>query len=86
MRITFSIELRLSVSRSLRSPITWASKTDQSDRSVSVGYWRASEGSETLSGVYKFELVRYVYIYIYVIVINRTEVYSGGIRTEARGL
>ena len=35
---------------------------------VDVGqryYWRASEASETLSGVYKFELVRYVYIYIY---------------------
>ena len=28
-------------------------------------YWRASEASETLSGVYKFELVRYVCIYIY---------------------
>ena len=28
-------------------------------------YWRASEASETLSGVYKFELMRYVYIYIY---------------------
>ena len=28
--------------------------------------WRASEASETLSGVYQFELVRYVYIYIYV--------------------
>ena len=28
--------------------------------------WRASEASETLSGVYKFELVRYVYIYIFV--------------------
>ena len=27
--------------------------------------WRASEASETLSGVYKFELMRYVYIYIY---------------------
>ena len=26
--------------------------------------WRASEVSETLSGVYKFELIRYVYIYI----------------------
>ena len=26
--------------------------------------WRASEASETLSGVYKFDLVRYVYIYI----------------------
>ena len=26
--------------------------------------WRASEASETLSGVYKFELVRYVYICI----------------------
>ena len=29
-------------------------------------YWRASVVSETLSGVYKFELMRYVYIYIYV--------------------
>ena len=29
--------------------------------------WRASEASETLSGVYKFELVMYVYIYVYVI-------------------
>ena len=27
--------------------------------------WRASEASETLSGVYKFELVRYIYIYMY---------------------
>ena len=27
-------------------------------------YWRASEASETLSGVYKFELVRYIYIYL----------------------
>ena len=26
-------------------------------------YWRASEASETLSGVYKFELVRYIYMY-----------------------
>ena len=30
--------------------------------------WRASEASETLSGVYKFELVRYIYIYIYIYV------------------
>ena len=30
-----------------------------------VRNWRASEASETLSGVYKFELVRYIYIYIY---------------------
>ena len=28
--------------------------------------WRASKASETLSGVYKFELMRYVYIYIYI--------------------
>ena len=27
--------------------------------------WRASEMSETLSGVYKFELVWYTYIYMY---------------------
>ena len=28
--------------------------------------WRTSEASETLSGVYKFELVRYVYVWRYV--------------------
>ena len=33
---------------------------------ISSYNWRASEASETLSGVYKFELVRYVYIYIYI--------------------
>ena len=27
--------------------------------------WRASEASETLSGVYKFELVRYIYTYVW---------------------
>ena len=27
--------------------------------------WRASEASETLSGVYKFELVRYIYILLH---------------------
>ena len=26
-------------------------------------YWRENKASETLSGVYKFELVQYVYIY-----------------------
>ena len=31
-----------------------------------INNWRASEASETLSGVYKFELVRYIYIYIYI--------------------
>ena len=25
--------------------------------------WQASEASETLSGMYKFELVRYIYMY-----------------------
>ena len=29
-----------------------------------IDNWRASEASEELSGVYKFELVQYVYIYI----------------------
>ena len=28
---------------------------------VCIVYWRASEASETLSGVYKFELVWYMY-------------------------
>ena len=36
--------------------------------------WRASEASETLSGVYKFELVRYVYIYIYIYMYGGTYV------------
>ena len=43
---------------------------DQSGRSVGVDYWRASEASETLSGVYKFELVRYIYIYIYIYILR----------------
>ena len=30
--------------------------------------WRASEASETLSGGYKFELVRYICIYMYIYV------------------
>ena len=34
-------------------------------RGSTVIYWRASEASETLSGVYKFELVRYMCIYMY---------------------
>ena len=34
--------------------------------------WQASEASETLPGVYKFELVRYVYIYICVCVYGGT--------------
>ena len=28
-----------------------------------ICYWRASEARETLSGLYKFELVRYIYMY-----------------------
>ena len=28
------------------------------------GYWRVNEASETLSGVYKFELMWYMYVYI----------------------
>ena len=31
-----------------------------------ISSWRASEASETLSGVYKFELVRYIYVWRYV--------------------
>ena len=38
-------------------------------KKISYGInWRASEASETLSGVYKFELVRYIYIYIYIFI------------------
>ena len=32
---------------------------------ISILYWRAREASKTLSGVYKFELVQYMYIYMY---------------------
>ena len=44
--------------------------------------WRASEASETLSGVYKFELVRYIYIYMYggtyaILVAHATHTYCG---------
>ena len=28
-----------------------------------ICYWRASEVRETLSGLYKFELVRYIYMH-----------------------
>ena len=36
--------------------------------------WRASEASETLSGVYKFELMRYIYMYggTYAIIVAHT--------------
>ena len=34
--------------------------------------WRASEASEKLSGVYKFELVRYVYIYVWMYVCHNS--------------
>ena len=51
------------------------SQTHMSQNSQSN--WRASEASETLSGVYKFELVRYIYIYIYVYVIARVGVKFG---------
>ena len=42
------------------------SRLPSKSSSVNKRHWRASEASETLSGVYKFELVRYVYIYIYI--------------------
>ena len=48
-------------------------------------YWRASEASETLSGVYKFELVQCIYIYIYtyggmyaIIVVHATHIRNVG--------
>ena len=41
--------------------------------------WRASEASETLSGVYKFKLVQYMYvcIYIYICMYVCVRVYGG---------
>ena len=40
---------------------------DQSDRSVGVDYWRASEASETLSGVtngnWRYIYIQYIYIW-----------------------
>ena len=92
IRIAFSIELRLRVSRSLRSlanyrpsplaqkpsndvlacgdPITPSNTVKyhlssntliSTEQRGGVRNWRAGEASETLSGVYKFELVRYIY-------------------------
>ena len=40
-------------------------KVDRDFIDSNYNNWRASEASETLSGVYKFELVRYIYIYMY---------------------
>ena len=37
-----------------------------SDKITIYSFGRASEASETLSGVYKFKLVRYMYIHIWV--------------------
>ena len=42
------------------------------DHDKSKYYWRASEASETLSGVYKFVLVRYIYIYVWRYVCNNS--------------
>ena len=68
IRIAFFIELRLRVSRSLRSLANHPSSNTliSTEQRGGVRNWRASEASETLSGVYKFELVRYIYIYIYI--------------------
>ena len=69
IRIAFFIELRLRVSRSLRSLAKYHPSSNtiiSKEQPGGVRNWRASEASETLSGVYKFELVRYVYIYIYI--------------------
>ena len=51
----------------LCSTLIW-DKMEDYDTMDQLCYWRASEASETLSGVYKFELVRYIYIYIYIYV------------------
>ena len=40
----------------------------------------SERSDETLSEVYKFELVWYMYVCIHVIVINRSEVYSRVLR------
>ena len=45
-------------------------------------YWRAREASETLSGVYKFELMRYVYIYIYLYLLVMCSVSTNGERAS----
>ena len=50
------------------SLVSDSSSASPRDNLKLVRYWRASEASETLSGVYKFELMWYVYIYnVYVI-------------------
>ena len=42
----------------------WLGAVFWSPGTVSISYWRASKASETLSAVYKFELVQYMCIYI----------------------
>ena len=65
IRIAFFIELRLRVSRSLRSLSNHPSSNTliSTEQRGGVRNWRASEASETLSGVYKFELLRYIYVW-----------------------
>ena len=47
-------------------PLSWRPITvvfvHRKGYTLSTNYWRASEASETLSGLYKFKLVRYIYI------------------------
>ena len=45
--------------------------------------WRASEASETLSGVYKFELVQYMYGGTYAIMVVHASIHNvGGVRPQ----
>ena len=50
--------------RSYNSRVSDSSSASPRENRELISYWRASEARETLSGVYKFELVRYIYIFI----------------------
>ena len=50
---------------SLLNLIAYICSLKKNSAAKKLYYWRASEASETLSGVYKFELVQYMCIYMY---------------------
>ena len=58
---------------------------DQSDRSVGVDYWRASEASETLLVVVQWK-TRYVYTYIYIYILVMCSVSTNGERASLANL
>ena len=58
-------EYLLRTSASGNIPTLYTIYIDSPLEGLNIYNWRASEASETLSGVYKFKPVRYIYIYMY---------------------